>query len=100
MKYQFGIIGTMGTGKTQCTKAVVTQLYRNQHQNVDGKAIGILIFDYKSDYVDDKFINVTKGKKFNLYTATLQSLSLFGNTPMLPCTLHVVFQKLWEKHLV
>ncbi|WP_119394090.1 DNA phosphorothioation-dependent restriction protein DptH [Salinibius halmophilus] len=84
MNTNSGIIGTMGTGKTQSTKSVVTQLYRNQHQNVDGKPIGILIFDYKSDYVDDKFINATAGKKFNLHKLPYNPLSLFGDTPMLP----------------
>ena len=84
MNTNSGIIGTMGTGKTQCTKSVVTQLYRNQHNNVDGKPIGILIFDYKSDYVDDKFLNATDGKKFNLHKLPYNPLSLFGDTPMLP----------------
>jgi DNA phosphorothioation-dependent restriction protein DptH len=84
MNTNSGIIGTMGTGKTQCTKSVVTQLYRNQHNNVDGKPIGILIFDYKSDYVDDKFIDATNGKKFNLHKLPYNPLSLFGDTPMLP----------------
>ena len=84
MNTNSGIIGTMGTGKTQCTKAVVTQLYRDQHKNVDGSPIGILIFDYKSDYVDDKFIDATQGKKFNLHKLPYNPLSLFGDTPMLP----------------
>jgi len=84
MNTNSGIIGTMGTGKTQCTKSVVTQLYRNQHNNVDGKPIGILIFDYKSDYVDDKFIAATNAKKFKLFKLPYNPLSLFGDTPMLP----------------
>ena len=84
MNTNSGIIGTMGTGKTQCTKSVVTQLYRNQHNNVDGQPIGILIFDYKSDYVDDKFLEVTAGKKYNLHKLPYNPLSLFGDTPMLP----------------
>ncbi|WP_218312576.1 DNA phosphorothioation-dependent restriction protein DptH [Alteromonas antoniana] len=84
MNTNSGIIGTMGTGKTQCTKSVVTQLYRNQHNNVDSKSIGILIFDYKSDYVDDEFLNATNGKKYNLFRLPYNPLSLFGSTPMLP----------------
>lgn len=84
MNTNSGIIGTMGTGKTQCTKSVVTQLYRQQERNVDGKPIGILIFDYKSDYVDDKFLTSTNGKKFNLHKLPYNPLSLFGDTPMLP----------------
>lgn len=84
MNTNSGIIGTMGTGKTQCTKSVVTQLYKNQDCNVDGKPIGVLIFDYKSDYVDDKFINATDAKKFKLFKLPYNPLSLFGDTPMLP----------------
>ncbi|MCV6590966.1 MAG: DNA phosphorothioation-dependent restriction protein DptH [Marinobacterium sp.] len=84
MNTNSGIIGTMGTGKTQCTKSVVTQLYRNRHNNVDGADIGILIFDYKSDYIDDTFLEATNGNKYNLHKLPYNPLSLFGNTPMLP----------------
>ena len=74
----------MGTGKTQFTKSVITQLHRNKADNVNGAAIGMLIFDYKSDYVDDKFQQATNGKKFNLHKLPYNPLSLFGDTPMLP----------------
>lgn len=84
MNTNSGIIGTMGTGKTQCTKSVITQLYRKQHNNVDGKPIGVLIFDYKSDYVDNKFTEATSAKNFKLYKLPYNPLSLFGDTPMLP----------------
>jgi DNA phosphorothioation-dependent restriction protein DptH len=84
MNTNTGIIGTMGTGKTQFTKAMVTQLYRNQHNNVNAAQIGMLIFDYKSDYVDDAFINATHAKKFKLFQLPYNPLSLFGDTPMLP----------------
>jgi len=79
-----GIIGTMGTGKTQCTKSIITQLYRNQNNNVDGQPIGMLIFDYKSDYIDDKFCNTNNVKKYKLFKLPYNPLSLFGDTPMLP----------------
>jgi DNA phosphorothioation-dependent restriction protein DptH len=84
MNPNMGIIGTMGTGKTQCTKSVITQLYRNQDNNVDGKHIGMLIFDYKSDYVDDKFCDSTLAKKYKLFKLPYNPLSLYGDTPMLP----------------
>ncbi|WP_217513620.1 DNA phosphorothioation-dependent restriction protein DptH [Vibrio metschnikovii] len=84
MNTNTGIIGTMGTGKTQFTKSVITQLYRNQADNVNSAPIGMLIFDYKSDYVDDKFQQATTGKKFNLHKLPYNPLSLFGDTPMLP----------------
>jgi len=79
-----GIVGVSGTGKTQCTKSVLTQLYRNQHNNVDGKSIGILIFDYKEDYVDAAFKELTNSKTFNLHRLPYNPLSLYGDTPMLP----------------
>ncbi|MGF1720333.1 DNA phosphorothioation-dependent restriction protein DptH [Vibrio kyushuensis] len=84
MNTNSGIIGTMGTGKTQCTKSVVTQLYRDQHKNVDGSPIGILIFDYKSDYVDDKFMSATNAQKFDLDCLPYNPLSLFGDKAKLP----------------
>ncbi|NHB95029.1 DNA phosphorothioation-dependent restriction protein DptH [Photorhabdus stackebrandtii] len=84
MNTNTGIIGTMGTGKTQFTKSVVTQLMSNQSCNVDGKPIGLLIFDYKSDYVDDAFLEATGAKKYKLFKLPYNPLSLFGDTPMLP----------------
>ncbi len=45
-----GIIGTMGTGKTQFTKSLIAQMYRQQQNNFDGQPLGLLIFDYKGDY--------------------------------------------------
>ncbi|ELQ6262497.1 DNA phosphorothioation-dependent restriction protein DptH [Cronobacter malonaticus] len=84
MNTNTGIIGTMGTGKTQFTKSLVTQLMRNQSCNVDGKPIGLLIFDYKSDYVDEVFLDATGAKKYKLFKLPYNPLSLFGDTPMLP----------------
>ena len=79
-----GIVGVSGTGKTQCTKSVITQLYQNQHNNVESKEIGILIFDYKQDYVDDEFLEITKSKKYDLHRLPYNPLSLYGDTAMLP----------------
>lgn len=84
MNSNSGIIGTMGTGKTQFTKSVVTQLVRNQSQNVNAAPIGMLIFDYKSDYVDDAFVQATGAEKYQLSKLPYNPLSLFGDTPMLP----------------
>lgn len=84
MNTNTGIIGTMGTGKTQFTKALVTQLMRNQGKNVDGGPIGMLIFDYKSDYVDDAFCQATQAKKYKLHNLPYNPLALYGDMPMLP----------------
>ncbi len=78
------IIGTMGTGKTQFTKSLITQLIRNQHHNVDGTPIGILIFDYKADYIKEDFVQATNAKVFDLYNLPFNPFALFGKKPMLP----------------
>lgn len=84
MNTNSGIIGTMGTGKTQFTKSLITQLVWNQQFNVDRQPIGILIFDYKSDYVDAEFTKASGAKKYQLSKLPYNPLSLFGNMPMLP----------------
>ncbi|MVX64834.1 DNA phosphorothioation-dependent restriction protein DptH [Clostridium chromiireducens] len=84
-----GIIGTMGTGKTQFTKSMVTQIYKESKYNVDGKKVGILIFDYKGDYNKSKqdFIEATDAKVFELYHLPFNPLSVVkvvNSKPMLP----------------
>lgn len=84
-----GIIGTMGTGKTQFTKSMVTQIYKESKYNVDGKKVGILIFDYKGDYNKSKqdFIDATDAKVFELYHLPFNPLSVVkavNSKPMLP----------------
>jgi len=78
------IIGTMGTGKTQFTKSLVTQLVRNQVDNVDGLPIGILILDYKADYIKEDFVEATGAKVLPLHRLPFNPFALFGNKPMLP----------------
>lgn len=87
-----GIIGTMGTGKTQFTKSMITQIYRETEYNIDGKNVGILIFDYKGDYNKSKedFIEATKANVFELYHLPFNPLSVvktINSKPMLP--LHI-----------
>lgn len=84
-----GIIGTMGTGKTQFTKSMITQLYREGKNNVDGKNVGILIFDYKGDYNKSKvdFIEATNANVYELYHLPFNPLSVIkaaNSKPMLP----------------
>ncbi len=79
-----GIIGTMGTGKTQFTKSLITQLYRNQANNVGEKPIGILIFDYKADYIKEDFKEATNATIYKPYNLPFNPFSLFGDKPMLP----------------
>jgi DNA phosphorothioation-dependent restriction protein DptH len=84
-----GIIGTMGTGKTQFTKSLITQLYQNTGNNVDGKKIGVLIFDYKGDYIKDDFKNATDAKIYQLHHLPYNPLALFiDKTPKKLLPLH------------
>jgi len=82
-----GIIGTMGTGKTQFTKSLIYQLNKNSYKNVNGKKIGLLIFDYKGDYIDAEFVKSTNAKVFNIYKLPYNPLALVKGSqtkPLLP----------------
>lgn len=84
-----GIIGTMGTGKTQFTKSLITQLYRDQTHNFDKQKLGILIFDYKGDYNESKedFIKATNAKVLKPYHLPFNPLALTKSRvfkPLLP----------------
>ena len=84
-----GIIGTMGTGKTQFTKSLITQLYQKQSDNLDGKPIGILIFDYKGDYNQTKadFVKATDATILQPYHLPFNPLALTKSIafkPLLP----------------
>ena len=85
-----GIIGTTGTGKTQFTKSLIVQLYREQENNYDGTPLGMLIFDYKGDYNETKpdFINATNAKIIKPYRMPFNPFSLNlkekNNKPLMP----------------
>lgn len=84
-----GIIGTMGTGKTQFTKSLITQLYRQQRNNYDGSPLGILIFDYKGDYNSSKmdFVQATNAKVLRLHQLPFNPMAIFETKmpkPLLP----------------
>lgn len=84
-----GIIGTMGTGKTQFTKSLITQLFRDQKNNIGGDSPGILIFDYKGDYNESKddFVRATGARIFKPYHLPFNPLALIKSKafkPLLP----------------
>lgn len=62
-----GVIGTMGTGKTQFARSVIAQFSKESIHNVGGKPVGMLVFDYKGDYKDKEFLDAVDGTcyKFN-----------------------------------
>lgn len=87
-----GIIGTMGTGKTQFTKSLITQLCINQKNNFSSTPLGILIFDYKGDYNKSKadFVSVTKATVIKPYKIRYNPFSLSHrrhDMPLMP--LHI-----------
>lgn len=84
-----GIIGTMGTGKTQFTKSIIAQLYRDQSHNFRGRPLGILIFDYKGDYNESKtdFVQMTNACILKPYHLPFNPLALTKSKvfrPLLP----------------
>ena len=84
-----GIIGTMGTGKTQFTKSLITQLHKEQKNNVGNGEIGILIFDYKGDYNESKadFVKATNATVLKPYHLPFNPLALTQSKvfkPLLP----------------
>lgn len=84
-----GIIGTMGTGKTQFTKSLITQLYLQRENNVGEEELGILIFDYKGDYNESKqdFVDVTNATIIKPYQLPFNPLALAKSKvfkPLLP----------------
>lgn len=82
-----GIIGTMGTGKTQFTKSLITQLYNKSADNIGDEKLGILIFDYKGDYIKDDFVSATNAKVLNPHNLPYNPLALDADEkskPMLP----------------
>lgn len=84
-----GIIGTMGTGKTQFTKSLITQLYLQRKNNIGEDNLGILIFDYKGDYNESKrdFVDVTNATILKPYQLPFNPLALTKSKvfkPLLP----------------
>ncbi|SNS20289.1 DNA phosphorothioation-dependent restriction protein DptH [Anaerovirgula multivorans] len=82
-----GIIGTMGTGKTQFTKSLITQIHLEEDNNVENRPIGMLIFDYKGDYIDKEFVEATNAKVYNLFHLPYNPLALIlpeKPKPLLP----------------
>ena len=85
-----GIIGTMGTGKTQFTKSLISQLYLNQRANIGEEPLGILIFNYKNgDYnvEGSDFVSLTNATILRPYQLPFNPLAIIkpkGFKPLLP----------------
>ena len=57
-----GIVGDLGTGKTQLIKALVYNLVKNRTE--PGTQPNLLILDYKKDYSNDDFVKKTGAKVY------------------------------------
>lgn len=81
-----GIIGTMGTGKTQFTKSLIAQLYCQRKNNPISGNLGILIFDYKGDYnlSQTDFVEVTGASVYRPYKLPFNPLSICKSDNSLP----------------
>lgn len=53
-----GVVGDLGTGKTQLLKSLIFQVSKAKHAN-RGIPPRFLIFDYKRDYSSDEFVQAT-----------------------------------------
>ena len=73
-----GIIGTMGTGKTQFARSVIAQFSKESIHNVGGNPVGVLVFDYKGDYKDKEFLNAVDGTCYK-YNYPFNPLKLVVN---------------------
>ncbi len=51
-----GVVGDLGTGKTQLLKALIYRLAHTAHNN-RGVRPRFLVFDYKKDYTDTEFVS-------------------------------------------
>jgi len=73
-----GVVGDLGTGKTQLLKSLIFQIARAREENRDVKP-RFLIFDYKRDYSSPDFVAATGA---TVVRPRHLPLNLFDTTPM------------------
>ncbi|WP_371762660.1 ATP-binding protein [Massilia sp.] len=73
-----GVVGDLGTGKTQLLKSLIFQIARAGEEN-RGIKPRFLIFDYKRDYSNPEFVAATGAK---VVKPQRLPLNLFDTTPM------------------
>ncbi len=72
-----GVVGDLGTGKTQLLKSLVFQIASSAPNN-RGVKPRILIFDYKRDYSSDDFVNATGARVVKPYRLPLNLFDTAG----------------------
>jgi hypothetical protein len=78
-----GIIGDLGTGKTQLVKSLLYQLSKAAASN-RGHAPRMLILDYKGDYIDPDFVAQIGGRVLDPSNIPLNFFSTDGCTSLNP----------------
>lgn len=73
-----GVVGDLGTGKTQLLKSMILQITRDSKVN-RGVAPRFLIFDYKRDYSNPEFVEATGAR---VVKPTRLPLNLFDTSMM------------------
>jgi len=77
-----GVVGDLGTGKTQLLKSLVFQLRKKAKQKQE-TPLTTLIFDYKRDFQDQDFLDSVGGKLLHIDNIPLNFFALRGGyTPM------------------
>jgi hypothetical protein len=77
-----GVVGDLGTGKTQLLKALVHQLRRAAAHN-QANPVSLLIFDYKRDFQDADFLERVGGRVLRPQHIPLNVFALKGDyTPL------------------
>ncbi len=72
-----GVVGDLGTGKTQLLKTLISELRRTTRET-QGTPISFLIFDYKNDYSDQAFLDDVGGVVISPSNIPLNVFALSG----------------------
>lgn len=57
-----GVVGDLGTGKTQFLKGLIYNLRKDTPKKQPGGSLSFLIFDYKNDYANEDFVEKSGAK--------------------------------------
>lgn len=72
-----GVVGDLGTGKTQLLRALIRQL-RHEGAAKQGSPISMLVFDYKRDFQSEDFLNDVGGRLLKPQSIPLNIFALQG----------------------
>jgi hypothetical protein len=78
-----GVVGDLGTGKTQLVKSLIYQISRSAAANAD-VAPRFLIFDYKRDYSSPEFVSAVNAKVIAPQHLPLNMFAISGQSDLVP----------------